>query len=110
MEIPLVKTIVLRGEMQVIEKNYQSTSPILSGIRVNAKDAGGKTYKTLTDAAGNYSFYLPAGTYTVFVETEGMSFSIGNPENKVELSSDKPDNQLNFEIKDERRKVGVKRF
>jgi len=110
MEIPLVKTIVLKGKMQVIEKSYQNTSPILSGILVNAKDANGKIYKTLTDASGNYSFYLPAGTYTVFVETEGMSFSIGNSENKVELSPDKPDNQLNFEIKDERRKVGVTRF
>lgn len=110
MEVPLVKTIALTGKMQAIEKSYQNTSPILSGIRVNAKDAGGKTYKTLTDASGNYSFYLPAGTYTVFVETEGMPFSIGNPGNKVTLSPEKAAYQLNFELKDERRKVGVTRF
>lgn len=110
LEIPLVKTKILRGKIKVIANKYQETKPALSGIRINAVSENGREYRTLSNAEGNYAFYLPPGIYTVFITTEGLPFSIENGKNEIELKDDDTEALLDFHYKDERRKIGIKRF
>lgn len=106
--LPLVRTLPLTGQLILSGRSYADTAPIISGITVFAKDASGKKYKALTDAEGRYAMQLPPNSYTVYIETAGMPFSIDNASNKVLL--DKEGLELNFNYTDQRRKVELKRF
>ncbi|MEJ2884485.1 hypothetical protein WAE59_24130 [Pedobacter sp. GR22-6] len=106
--LPLVKTLPLTGQLILSGRSYADTAPTLSGIMVFAKDASGKKYKTLTDAEGRYAMQLPPNDYTVYIETSGMPFAIKNVNNKISLN--KEGLELNFDYRDERRKVELKRF
>ncbi len=111
LEIPLVKTNILKGKIRIKMNKYLESQPYLAGIRINAVDRNGKQYHTLSDAEGNYSFYLPPSTYSVFIDTKGMLFSIENANNEIEIRGIKKTTyQLDFEYKDDRRKIEVKRF
>jgi hypothetical protein len=110
MEVPLVKTTVLRGKIEVQQSRYQSVRAELSGIAVLASDQMGNTFKTLTDEEGNYNFYLRPGLYRIFIETLGMSFSIANPSRELSLAEGKAVYDLNFQYLDLQQKVEVTRF
>lgn len=108
-EVPLVKTQALNGCVKPVASKYQNTQFALAGIRVTAVDGGGRKYQTLTDDRGEFCFYLPRNNYTVYIETEGMPFSIENGKEEVSLTG-KPVALLTFLYKDEHRKVGITRF
>jgi len=110
MEVPLVKTAVLRGKIEVQQSRYQNAKPELSGIAVLASDQMGNTFKALTNEEGSYNFYLRPGLYRIFIETLGMSFSIANPSHELSLTEGKAVNNLNFQYVDEQRKIEVVRF
>jgi len=108
--VPLVKTRVVKGKIKPIVDKYLQTSPELSGIRIHAEDQQGKSYSTLSDAKGNYTFFLPLGSYTVSIPTAGMSFTIENPNQQIQLKEEQVNYLQDFNYRDGRRKVGVKRF
>ncbi|HEY0175242.1 MAG TPA: carboxypeptidase-like regulatory domain-containing protein, partial [Pedobacter sp.] len=108
-EVPLVKTQALRGCIKPIASKYLNAQPVLAGIRVSAIDAGGRKHETLTDDRGTFCFYLPRNNYTVYIETEGMPFSIENGKEEVSLLGE-PVALLTFLYRDEHRKVEVTRF
>lgn len=108
--IPLVKTRVLKGKIKPIVGKYLQTNPELSGIRIHAVDKQHNAYSTLSDADGNFTFFLPLGSYSVTIPTAGMSFSIENPSQQVDLNEKGAVYLEDFNYNDERRKVGVKRF
>lgn len=110
LEMPLVRTKLLKGKIQVVANAYLESQAQLGGIRINAVDIHGRGYKTLSDAGGNYTLYLPASSYKVFIDTEGLPFSILNDTNELEIGESKDLYTLDFQYKDERRKVDVKRF
>ncbi|MDM1296843.1 hypothetical protein HX021_21370 [Sphingobacterium sp. N143] len=109
LKIPLVKTAILRGRIRPVENKYLNAAPELSGICVQAKNEQGQIYKTLSNADGDYTLYLPVGTYELFIATAGMPFTIDNPSSQVEVRREKPVVR-DFNVKDVRRKVDVKRF
>ena len=109
LEIPLVRTQALNGHLKVTASKYLEAKPALSGIRVNAVDGNGQIHQTYTDDQGAFCFYLPRNDYTVYIETEGLPFSIENGKEKVALKG-LPVDRLTFIYKDERRKVGVTHF
>jgi len=108
-EVPLVKTQALNGCVKPLASKYLNAQFALAGIRVTAVDAGGRKYQTLTDDRGGFCFYLPRNNYTVYIDTEGMPFSIENGKEEVSLTG-KPVALLTFLYKDEHRKVGITRF
>lgn len=110
LEIPLIKTRPLKGRIKVVENKYLKTRPQLGGIKITAVDRQGKTYSTLSSESGDYVLYLPLGNYSIAVVTEGMPFSIENQNCAVEVKVDKDCVIPDFNYRDERRKVGVKRF
>ena len=109
LEIGLVQTQALNGCIQPVASKYLNGRPELSGIHVSAVGANGRIHQTLTDDKGNFCFYLPRSKYTVYIETEGMPFSIENGKEEVTLEG-KPVNRLTFLYKDQHRKVDVSRF
>ncbi|WP_436831332.1 SdrD B-like domain-containing protein [Parapedobacter sp. DT-150] len=109
-EFPLIKSQVLQGNLIVVGKNYLTTKPVLSGIRIQVADDQGKQQHTLTDADGHYTFYLPPGTYQVSVATADMPFSIENEREHITITDSNTPFELNFKYRDERRRVGVTRF
>ncbi|RKO68890.1 hypothetical protein D7322_25115 [Sphingobacterium puteale] len=110
LEIPLIKTRPLKGRIKVVENRYLKTRPQLGGIKISAADRRGKTYSTLSSENGDYVLYLPLGNYSITVVTEGMPFSIENQNCEIEVKADKDNIIPDFNYRDERRKVGVKRF
>lgn len=108
--IPLVKTRVLKGKIKPIADKYLQPNTELSGIRIHAVDKQHNTYSTLSDADGNFTFFLPLGSYSVTIPTAGMSFSIENPNQEIDLNENGTIYLQDFKYKDERRKVGIKRF
>lgn len=109
-EVPLTQTRMLLGRMQVIGKNYQSTAPPLSGIRLTATDSQGRQYQTLTDQEGKYTFYLAPDIYKITIETEDMPFSIENKVEQINMNAVQEKYILDFKYRDQRRKVGIKKF
>lgn len=109
LDIPLVKTQALNGCLKLKVSRYIDNPPVLAGIRINAVDHNGRVHQTLTDDNGSFCFYLPRNKYTVYIETEGLPFSIENGREEVLLEG-LPVQMLTFVYKDERRKVGVTRF
>lgn len=108
-EVPLVRTQALNGHLKLIASKYLDGKPTLSGIRVNAVDGNGQIHQTFTDDQGTFCFYQPRNDYTVYIETEGLPFSIENGKEQVSLKGE-PVDMLTFIYKDERRKVGVTHF
>ena len=109
MDIALVKTQALFGQLKIIAVKYGDGMPDLAGIRVKARDVNGNLHQTLTNDHGEFCFYLPRNEYTVYVETEGLPFSIENGQERVALNGS-PAELLTFMYRDERRKIGVTRF
>ncbi|WP_293938581.1 MSCRAMM family protein [Sphingobacterium sp. UBA5996] len=110
MDIPLVKTKSVKGNIQLVASKYLESKPDLSGIRITANDRQGKKYNTLTNEAGEYVFYLPIGFYRLTVETEGMPFVIENSNCEVEINAEGLIELPSLRYRDQRRKVGIKRF
>jgi len=109
LDIPLVKTQALNGCLKLLASKYLNGKPLLAGIRVNAVDGNGRIYHTLTDDEGAFCFYLPRNKYVVYIETEGMPFSIQNGKEEVLLEG-RQVQMLTFLYQDERRKVTVSHF
>ncbi|MGB3103696.1 MSCRAMM family protein [Sphingobacterium siyangense] len=110
MDIPLIKTKSAKGKLQLIASKYLESKPDLSGIRITANDRQGKRYNTLTNEEGEYLFYLPIGFYKLTVETEGMPFVIENSNCEAEVKAEGQNELPSLRYRDQRRKVGIKRF
>jgi hypothetical protein len=109
LEIPLIKTKVLKGAVVLIKDRFIKENVVLSGIVIEAIGIAGKPVETLTNENGEFYFYLPPGKYTVFVKSKNPAFSILNETEEINLTGGdvKP---VIFKYKNESRKVDVKRF
>ncbi len=110
MQVPLIITKSVKGSIKLAVNKYIKSSPQLGGIRINAVDMQGREYHTLSDAQGNYTFYLPTGNYRFSISTQGMPFSIQNTSLQVQVGEENQNKIPDFIYKDERRKIEIKRF
>ncbi|SJN19519.1 hypothetical protein [Sphingobacterium sp. JB170] len=110
LEVPLIITNKVKGSFKVAAKKYMKSAPQLGGIRINAVDTQGRAYHTLSDGHGNFTFYLPQGKYKFSVSSDGMPFSIQNPQCEVIVGEAEDTLIPEFIYLDERRKVGIKHF
>ncbi|KKO91201.1 hypothetical protein AAW12_11830 [Sphingobacterium sp. Ag1] len=109
-DMPLIKTKSARGKIQLIATKYLESKPDLSGIRITAIDRQGKKYNALTNEDGAYIFYLPVGFYKLTVDSEGMPFVIENSNCEAEVKAEGLNELPSLRYRDQRRKVGIKRF
>jgi len=109
MEIPLVKTARLTGELVASNDKYASAMAQMAGIKIHAVAESGKVFSTVTNEKGRFNFYLPENNYMVYVDTEGMPFTIVNPKENVDVTGKKLA-ELHFRYKDASRNVEVTKF
>jgi hypothetical protein len=108
MELPLVRSSELAGKVIIEKKKYETVTPDLEGIRINARDDQGRSYTTLTDEQGAFRFYLPVGKYTLTVQVRQGS---GSQEASKEITLKTGNNEeVSFVMEDRRRKIDVKQF
>jgi hypothetical protein len=110
MQVPLVRIGALKGKIIVIEDKYVGSSIQLAGIAIYARSGQGQTYKTLCSEDGSYTFFLPKDKYHVYIPTEGMSFSIENPSQDIDLKEIQTIFLSDFRYKNGNRKIDIKRF
>ncbi|MBV8251425.1 MAG: hypothetical protein JO154_02360 [Chitinophaga sp.] len=108
-EVPLVRSVKLTGNLEKISGGYINGEHALSGIRIHAVAASGKTYQTLTDNKGQFTFYLPENRYTISVDTVGQTFSVAEEHQSIQVDKENT-HPLIFHYKDERVEVDVKKF
>ncbi|HEY9197342.1 MAG TPA: SdrD B-like domain-containing protein, partial [Mucilaginibacter sp.] len=109
LEIPLIKTKVLKGAVVVVKDRFIKENVVLSGIVIEAIGVTGKAVETLTNENGEFYFYLPPGKYTVFVKSKSPSFLILNKTEEVNLTAGDAQPVI-FRYKNQSRKVDVKQF
>ncbi len=72
-EIPLLQSGKLSGTLTYTTNDYSyEIYKNLKNISITAIDANGVIHQTRTDDRGKYLFYLPYGSYTVFIPKEAL--------------------------------------
>ncbi|MBN9482085.1 MAG: hypothetical protein BGO70_16060 [Bacteroidetes bacterium 43-93] len=105
--IPYKKGTIVSGKIKIIKDAYSKTKFTADGIKVIAVDTSGKTYSTVADIEGDYSFSLPAGIYTISLNPqafEGSDFIPDKLSYKVDLFKNNED-KTGFTITQKPRKV-----
>ncbi|MHA4896679.1 COG1470 family protein [Pedobacter sp. PWIIR3] len=110
--LPLSKTGVVRGEISFLfnEMSYEIFKD-KSGISLLAANEQGDVFHTKTNDNGLYNFYLPAGDYTIAIDTKELLMELSVPKNFVRIHLD-PDKaaKVDFQIKVKDRKIETKKF
>lgn len=110
--IALQKNGSVRGKIAYTAgKLSYETSQEKLGIAVTARGDNGLVYTTKTDDKGNFTFFLPQGVYTVFVNSENLPEQVdcANNNQKITVNADISDT-INFELKIKSRHADVQRF
>src|SRR5690606_19632219 len=102
-EVPLVRMETLKGQLVAVGKSYATTPPNLTGIRITAVNGEGRRYEALTDAAGHYLLFLPAGTYQLAVEVDGLPLSVENNRQTITIAEQGDAHVRDFNFRDERK-------
>lgn len=111
LKIPLIKTQIIRGQVRFHINMYENSTPSLSGIRIHATPLQGNDVTTYTDQDGRFTFYLPPGQYTFWPNTEHRPFTSLQESYQMIVNGDESETkELLFDLKDNRRKVRIKRF
>src|SRR5690606_13969375 len=76
--IALKKTSVVQGviEYQQTTKTQYEVQEILAGIPILFKNQLGKTFTFYTNAKGEYTAYVPVGTYEISVESSVLQKNV----------------------------------
>src|SRR5699024_2378823 len=109
--IPLVKTKRIRGFIHFNHNKYENLIPSLSGIEINATNPQVTNFKTYTNHKGEFTFYLPIGKYTIWIETKNRPYSALQKSFSVTINGDEiksPD--IQFNLQDNRRQIQIKKF
>ncbi|MBW8362025.1 MAG: hypothetical protein K0M56_07565 [Kaistella sp.] len=112
--IPLEKTSVVYGliEYQQTSKIQYEVQEILAGIPVLLKNQLGKTFTFYTNAQGEYTAYVPVGTYEISVDTKVLQKNVYIDDNLQTAVAEegKINTMKNFLLKVREKKVEVKKF
>ncbi|MGN6569764.1 MAG: carboxypeptidase-like regulatory domain-containing protein, partial [Flavipsychrobacter sp.] len=105
--IPYKKGRSIKGNVNIIRDSFSRTVFTADEIKIIVTDTSSRTYSTVTDQNGNFSFSLPAGIYTVSLNPdafEGSDFTPLKMAYTVDLFMNKEET-VSFTIKQKPRKV-----
>lgn len=112
--IPMSKGTRISGGLFIDREKYSHFKDNINvaNIRVTAVDTAGKNYSTLTDAVGNFDFYLPAGKYIITCNESALGDRFKFVKNNilVSLNGGIDNYTISFYIIEKRRVIKVKRF
>lgn len=108
-DIPLVRSGILKGKVKVMKNKYDTKPFNPEGIKVIIRDTLNNEYKTYLDAFGTFSISLPVNSYTVDVEQVLEQFKVTNPGQKADIKENE-NTELEFELIDNNRTIDIKKF
>ncbi|MBS1572225.1 MAG: TonB-dependent receptor [Bacteroidetes bacterium] len=109
LEIPIVKTITLEGDLEEIKDKYDAQVADFMGINIYAEDlVTGKVFVTVTDIKGNFNFQLVEGTYKIYIKND--RYEILNNSQTAELKNSQKPNKIIFNFKNKELKIRRKQF
>lgn len=112
--IPLEKTSVIQGliEYQQTSKIQYEVQEILAGIPVLFKNQLGKTFTFYTNAQGEYTAYVPVGTYEISIDTAVLQKNVYIDDNLQTTVAEEGQikSMETFLLKVREKKVEVKKF
>lgn len=109
--VPFVLASKIYGSLSVTKSNFSSLGQIdLGNIRVKVLDELGREYSTLTDKLGNYTIYVPKNRVYKLSIKNVFGSKLALDKNNIEVSMlDKDKFMVNFEVKEQKRKINFKR-
>lgn len=112
--LPLEKTSILKGKV-VYEKTTKiqyAVQEYLAGIPILFRNTAGKTFTFYTGAQGEYSAYIPVGSYQVSLDSQVLQKNVYIDENirTVEAQQNTVKVIDNFLLKVKEKKVELKKF
>ncbi len=108
-EIPVVKTMPLVGQMIQIKDKYDNQKADFMGINIYAQDLKtGKTLVAVTDIDGNFNFQLIEGLYKIYIQND--RYEIVNNNQEIQLKKGETANKLIFNFKNKELKIRKKQF
>ncbi|MBI1191763.1 MAG: hypothetical protein GC205_01125 [Bacteroidetes bacterium] len=114
--IPFVRGVKVTGNVYVNRQQIAVTDDKqldLTNIKITATSKDGeRDFHTLTDLEGNFSFYLPNGTYRLSMDESilGSRFRLAQNNLEITLKSGIESMYTSFYITEKEREVKVKRF
>ena len=114
--IPFVRGVKVHGNVVVNRQRIAdaTSKPLdLTNIKVTASSKDGeRDFHTLTDLQGNFSFYLPNGTYVLSMDENilGSRLILAQNNFEVTLNGEVESVYTSFFISEKERKVNIKRF
>ena len=114
--IPFVRGVKVTGNVYINRQQIAVTDdkPLdLTNIKITATSKDGeRDFHALTDLKGNFSFYLPNGTYLLSMDESilGSRFRLAQNNMEVTLESGVESMYTSFYITEKEREVKVKRF
>lgn len=112
--IPFVRGVKVYGDVVLDRQKIaiaDTSKPFdLSRIKITATN--GKTYHTLTDIKGQFSFYLPNSDYTITMDENilGNKYKLSRNNIPITLKNTQDGVYVSFYIIENRKKVVVKEF
>ncbi|WP_246012470.1 hypothetical protein [Chryseobacterium salivictor] len=112
--LPLEKTTIMRGKI-VYEKTSKTQYEVqehLAGIPVLFRNTSGKIFTFYTNAAGEYTAYIPLGTYHVSLESQVLQKNVYVDKNIESAVAEQGVVKIleNILLKVKEKKVEVKKF
>jgi len=108
LDVALIKVKPVEGRLIEKRQQYDRYESDIQGIRVYARNTAGLVESTLTDAEGNFRFYLAPDEYTVYVKNNRYDFT--RPSQQIAVRADHSPVQLTFEFRKKETVIKVKRF
>lgn len=107
LEIPYKRGKKVTGNIKIIRDSFSTTVYGADNIKIIATDTSGKRFNTFSDNAGNFSFYLPAGIYTISLNPTAFESGDFKPD-QISFKADlinKEEEKIFFTIRQKARKV-----
>lgn len=103
--IPVVKSKIISGHIQVEDDSLSTTRFIITGVKVIATDSTGNQYSSICDERGNYFINVPANKYTVSLNREAFDNAFKPVKMNYAVDVIANNEEVNFYIKQAKRKI-----
>lgn len=112
--IPLQRTGTLKGKIDIKERSItdEEIYGTLGNIRILLTDSNGKEWVTRTDDQGNYSIYLPANTYRIYIPDKSLPTNtlLFEFPSRIEVRQGKIETIETIYLEAKKRDIEIKRF
>lgn len=103
--IPIVKSKIISGHVQVEDDSLSTTRFAAAGVKVTATDSTGNQYSSICNEKGEYFISVPANKYTVSLNPDAFDNAFKPVQMQYAIDVVSKNEKVNFYIKQAKRKV-----